>query len=48
MPTLADQAARPDAFTGWVARMREAVDAALGRAIPAAPATPSILDGAMR
>ena len=46
MPTLADQAARPDAFTAWVTRMRAAVDACLGRAIPAA--TPSVLDAGLR
>jgi geranylgeranyl pyrophosphate synthase len=48
MPTLADQATRPDAFAAWVARMRAAVDACLGRAIPAAPATPPVLDAGLR
>jgi len=48
MPTLADQAARPDAFNAWVARMRAAVDACLDRAIPAPPATPSVLDAGLR
>ena len=46
MPTLADQAARPDAFTAWVTRMRAAVEACLGRAIPAA--TPPVLDAGVR
>ena len=48
MPTLADQSTRPDAFTAWVTRMRAAVDACLGRAIPATPATPSVLDAGLR
>src|SRR5215203_3116649 len=48
MPTLADQAARPDAFTAWITRMRAAVDASLGRAIPAAPVTPPVLDAGLR
>jgi geranylgeranyl pyrophosphate synthase len=48
MPTLADQSARPDAFTAWTTRMRGAVDAALARAIPAPPATPPVLDAGLR
>jgi geranylgeranyl pyrophosphate synthase len=46
MATLADQAAGPEAFTAWVARMREAVEAALARTIPAA--TPAVLDAGLR
>jgi len=48
MPTLADQAAGPEAFAAWLSRMREAVDAALARAIPATPATPAVLDAGLR
>jgi geranylgeranyl pyrophosphate synthase len=46
MPTLADQAAPSDAFTAWMSRMRERIDAALAGAIP--PATPAVLDAGMR
>jgi geranylgeranyl pyrophosphate synthase len=48
MPTLADQAAPSDAFTTWMTRMRAGIDAALARAIPAAPATPPVLDAGLR
>ncbi len=48
MPTLADQSARPEAFTAWITRMRGAVDAALAHAIPAPPATPVVLDAGLR
>jgi geranylgeranyl pyrophosphate synthase len=48
MSTLADQPSRADAFTAWTTRMRGAVDAALARAIPAAPATPAVLDAGLR
>ena len=47
MPTLADQAARPDAFTAWVTRMRAAVDARAG-AGPSRRATPAVLDAGLR
>ena len=40
------QAARPDAFTAWVTRMRAGIDTALASAIPAA--TPAVLDAGMR
>jgi len=46
MPILADQAAPPDAFTAWLARMRERIDTALAGAIPAA--TPAVLDAGLR
>jgi geranylgeranyl pyrophosphate synthase len=46
MPSHADQAARTDAFTAWVTRMRAAIDAALASAIPAA--TPAVLDAGLR
>jgi geranylgeranyl diphosphate synthase, type II len=48
MPTLADQSPRSDAFTTWVSRMRGAIDDSLNRAIPAPPATPPVLDVALR
>jgi geranylgeranyl diphosphate synthase type II len=48
MPTLADQSPRSDAFTTWVSRMRGAIETSLDRAIPAAPATPPVLDAGLR